>query len=114
MRELFLPRADAIRVHEAHPRNRLSLPEVPATANESHHKLERLMEYILYAVLWWLTGFAMFLHVCWLITPVIKVADLLVACVGGLFGPLGVFFYAFADLGQSRFMSKVVYRKRDQ
>lgn len=44
MRELLLSRTDAIRVHEAHPRNRLSLPEVPATANESNHKRERLMD----------------------------------------------------------------------
>ena len=44
---------------------------------------------------WWAIGMAFFLHVCWIITPIITVRDVLVGLLAGMLGPFGALNYLY-------------------
>lgn len=68
------------------------------------------MIWIVFLFLWWLTGQAIFLHVCYLINPTITVKDLLFSIIAGPFGPFGIVFYS--TVKEFSWLDTVIYRGR--
>ena len=56
---------------------------------------------------WYLIGQAIFLHVCYLIRPVIVVKDLMVSLFAGLLGPFALMFYAKVE---NSWLNTEIYR----